>query len=428
MSYLVDTAGARRPRVLVVLDHYLPGHRAGGPIRTIAHLAEGLGQEFEFLVATADRDLGDAGPFTSVPSGPWVTVGNASVVYLPRRARTLRGWRRVLREVPFDVLYLNSVFSRNTIRILVLRALGWCPARPVLLAPRGELSPGALGLKPLRKRAYLRVARLAGLFRGLIWRASTEVERGDVLDVLTRYPDPLAWWVAAPRDRVYAGVELARLRPAPAGPVDKQPGRADLVFLSRITRKKNLDYALRVLQKVAGRVHLAIVGPAEDRDYWEACRALIARLPPNVTVAYRGAVDHEAVPGVFAAHHLFLFPTRSENFGHVIVEALCAGCPVLVSDQTPWRDLERQQAGWDLPLDAPDAYRDAVERVVAMDAVEMGRWSNGAAALGRRISEDPWALETNRQLLRLALGMSGPAAVWQNNGSDPAAPSEERAP
>ena len=67
---------------------------------------------------------------------------------------------------------------------------------------------------------------------------------------------------------------------------------------------------------------------------------LIAGLPSNVRVAYGGVVAPDEVTAVLRRHHLFFLPTHSENFGHVIVEALAAGRPALVSDRTPWTDLE----------------------------------------------------------------------------------------
>jgi glycosyltransferase involved in cell wall biosynthesis len=45
-----------------------------------------------------------------------------------------------------------------------------------------------------------------------------------------------------------------------------------------------------------------------------------------------------------------VLPTYNENFGYVILEALLAGCPVILSDQPPWRDLEARQVGWTIPL------------------------------------------------------------------------------
>ncbi len=62
-----------------------------------------------------------------------------------------------------------------------------------------------------------------------------------------------------------------------------------------------------------------------------------------------------------AQHDVLFLPTRSENFGHVIHEALSVGVPVLISDQTPWSDLEANGAGWNIALDASSEFVRAIE-------------------------------------------------------------------
>src|SRR4029077_18366186 len=120
------------------------------------------------------------------------------------------------------------------------------------------------------------------------------------------------------------------------------------VFLSRITRKKNLHIALELLQQVDGSVTFDIYGPVIDPAYWRECVAVIERMPPNVAVTYRGAIAHDDVASALSGYHFFLLPTASENFGHAIVEALAAGCPLVTSDQTPWTALRQRGIGWDL--------------------------------------------------------------------------------
>ena len=69
-------------RILTVVPNYLPGYEAGGPIRTIANMVEWFGDEFTFLIITADRDLGDTQPYTDIRVNEWQRVGKAQVCYL----------------------------------------------------------------------------------------------------------------------------------------------------------------------------------------------------------------------------------------------------------------------------------------------------------------------------------------------------------
>jgi glycosyltransferase involved in cell wall biosynthesis len=169
-----------------------------------------------------------------------------------------------------------------------------------------------------------------------------------------------------------------------------------------VDEKKNLHGAIQMLDGVRGDIRFDIYGPVTDAAYWARCQALLARLPANVRTRYHGPLSHDQVPGALAAADVFLFPTLGENFGHVIIEALVQGCPVLTSDQTPWRALAARRAGWDLPLARPSAFRDALQRLADMDDGEYRPWSAGALAMGTAHAADSQAELSNRELFRRA--------------------------
>jgi len=121
-------------------------------------------------------------------------------------------------------------------------------------------------------------------------------------------------------------------------------------------------------------------------------------LPSNIKVQYCNVVRHDQVVSVMAEYDLFFLPTLGENFGHVILEALCAGCPVLVSDQTPWRGLEEKGVGWDLPLDRPELFQSVLQKCVEMNQEEHAKWSRRAWEYGIQITQDDKVVEQNRQL------------------------------
>lgn len=374
-----------RPRILIFIDYYLPGYRGGGPIRTISNLVDHLGHLFDFSIVTRDRDLGDDRAFPDIRVNTWQGRGNARVFYRSGRM----GLVQLLRETPHDLLYLNSVFSRTTMALLMLRRLRAIPSRPTILAPRGELSPGALNLKRARKQWFLHVAQRAGLFDGLVWQASSDLERAEILQALRDHATHVAVAVDLP-PRMQGGLPRRR---------EKTPGEARVVFVSRLARKKNLHFALQVLARVEGRIVFDIYGPREDARYWSECVALLESLPSNVTATYRGDVEPAVVNELFTQYDLFLFPTLSENFGYVILEALTGGCPVLVSDTTPWRNLTERMAGWDVSLREPERFVSILQQLVAMDAAEHRRWSEGATAFAQTVANDESAVQASRLLL-----------------------------
>jgi|LSQX01.1.fsa_nt_gb glycosyltransferase involved in cell wall biosynthesis len=401
---------SRKPAVLVLSDAYLPGYKSGGPIRTLANMVEQLGDEFAFLIATRNREIHGSVPYPNCPTATWRNLGKAKVIYFSPRQWTLPMARRVVKDAKCDIIYLNSVFSTDyTICPLLLRVSHRIPPAPIILAPRGELSPGALRIKRIKKAAFLQLMLRFGLYRNVRWQATTVEEEADI----RRWFGEKALISIAPNLRSChdGAVRVPAAR--------KQSGEASIVFLSRISRMKNLDGALRLLAGVRGRVAFHIYGPEEDAAYWDECTRIIAALPNNIRVEYHGAVQNDKVPETLAAHDLFLLPTLGENFGHVLLEALLAGLPVVTSDRTPWRELTAKRVGFDLPLERPDAFQAAIQQFVDMDEARYRQWSESARRYGRQVATDPSVVEANRKLFltvlaesatgRQPLGRSSPA-------------------
>ncbi|MFC1490934.1 glycosyltransferase [Candidatus Latescibacterota bacterium] len=179
----------------------------------------------------------------------------------------------------------------------------------------------------------------------------------------------------------------------------KTSGSLNIIFLSRITPKKNLDYALNVLQNVKGSITFDIYGPIyRDKEYWEECKRIIARMPGNVSVSYKGVVNRDEIQSTFSGYHVFFFPTRGENYGHVIMESLSAGCPLLISDQTPWRGLEEKNIGWDIPLSNRNKFRFVLNQLVDMEEDEFKALKQSSINHAVEAAGDEYVLEQNRQL------------------------------
>lgn len=384
-----------RLRILVCVPHYLPGYKAGGPTQTLRNMIDWLGDEFDFSLLTADRDLGDQHAYSSVAINCWQPVGKAKVCYLSPAERRLKRWRQRLNELEYDILYLNSFWHRDSRQALWLQRMGLVRRVPVIVAPRGEFSPGALQLKHLKKQLYLSLARMFGLWNNVLWHASTNKEAENIRSAI------------GSEARIYCAVDLMpKSIDSSSGCVlrSKQPGAARIVLLGRVSRMKNVDYALRVLAQVRGDVDFRVLGPREDREYDAQCAALAEQLPPGVRATMLGGMPPDDVGRELAAAHLMFLPTRGENFGHAIIEALRAGCPVLISDQTPWHGLEEDRAGWVLPLDEAERFRAVVQQVIDMPEPEWSEWSAGARRFGERFACNPAHVEANRQLFLRAAG------------------------
>lgn len=385
----------RKRRILCFTSYFLPGFKSGGPLRSLLHLQEWLRDEYEFWLVTRNRDLGDEVPYAAVATRQWLPVGNARVWYLSAPHWLPGPIRRALREAQPDLLYFHSSFDFClTIVPLLMRRFGLLPRRiPVLIAPRGEFSEGARSIKQLKKNVFLFFARALDLYGNVTWHATKDEEAAQIRAL---WGDRVRVAIAPNLpSRIFSEVQTNRQ--------PKQPGALRLVFLSRISRMKNLDGALQMLSGVTVPVTFDIYGTREDPAYWAECSQLIDKLPANVVGTYRGVVPPEAVLPTLAGYDAFLLPTLGENFGHVILEALLAGCPVVLSDRTPWRNLAASRAGFDLGLDQPARFQQAIERLAVMGAEEFTAWSGSARAFGLQYSNNPELVAQTRSMLAAAL-------------------------
>jgi len=386
-----------KPTILLLADYFAPAYKAGGPIRSLSNLVAGLGDEFDFLVLTRNRDLGDARPFPDIEPNRWLARAGHRACYLAPTRNLPGAIRRALRDASFDLVYLNSFFSPFSISFLSLRRLGLVARVPVVLTPRGELAPGALALKAPRKRAYLRAAGWLGLHDDLVWQATSDAERADIrrvahgaIRIVANVPD------AAP-----AGHGYSEHRP------QKRPGAARFVFLGRIARNKNVEYALRLLPRLCGDLTFDVYGTSEDPAYLGQLRALAARLPTNVRCAFPGPVRPDEVHRTLDGYQFFLYPSFHESFGHGILEAMLVGLPVMISDGTFWTGLAEQGAGFDVPLLDERLFEARLQQLVDLDDAAYRRLCESTSRFARSHVERSTAADDSRRLFREALAEPG---------------------
>jgi len=390
-----DDAHAK-PTILVLAQHYLPSERAGGGLRTIVNMIERLSDEFRFRVITTDRDIGDSTPYTSVTIDAWNQTGPAEVFYASPRRLGLGGLRRVVRESRSDVVYLNSFFSPIGAKYLFLRRVGLVQRRPMIVAPEGELAPDALNQKRTKKRLYRLTANFMGLYRDVLWKASTDYEA----TAIRQHVSVTREIRMAPN---MSPLPHEIIRAADPRKPRKRPGELQLVFLSRIVLIKNLKWVLESIAGLSGRVVLDVYGPTEDQHYWAVCCELIRQMPSNISVNYCGAVPARQVPETFARYQFMILPTLGESFGHVVIEALAAGSPVIISNRTPWLNLQEKNIGWDLPLEDSTAWQDILQNCVAMDNVRYQAMSESAQRFASEWLRAPEIQEQTAAVLREAL-------------------------
>jgi glycosyltransferase involved in cell wall biosynthesis len=369
-----------KKRVLVFIDWFLPGDKAGGPVRSVANLIAHLSQEYEFAVITRDTDYTERTPYSGVLSDTWNdTPYGARVYYISEEQLTRETISRLLKETAYDHVYLNGIWSQPFTRWPLEYLRGNKKHVPVTIAVRGMLAPSAMAIKRLKKKTFLAFAKLNGFFDNVTFHATTDQEREEVKSVFGKNAVVhVAGNLPRKNDFTIQQATEARIH-----------GAVRLVSVARIAPEKNTLFAINVLAEVKATVTFDVWGACYDTAYYEQCQLAVADLPKHITVNFHGPLDSGKIAETLADADALFLPTRGENFGHIILEAMQCGLPVLISDQTPWKELEQQLAGWDLPLDNPKAFAEIIDRLAQISNEEMLRWKNGALLSAKRYTEDP---------------------------------------
>lgn len=346
-------------KILILMAGFLPGKKYGGPPVSIDNFCS-LMNEFDCYIVTRNHDLGDNTIYRDLEDG-WNNRGNCKVLYVADSDYKKSTFEKVINEIQPNIIYLQGVFQSC---ILPCLQLAKKHGISILLAPRGELCTGALSIKKWKKIPYIEGLKSLGVVKNIYWQSTSDEETESIKKLMK-----------ANDDSIYRLDNIPSIPKKEYQRKQKTVGIGRFVFLSRIHPKKNLLSAIKYFIDIRGQVQFDIYGPIEDEDYWKACQEQIKRLPYNVVAVYKGIVSHDEVHEEFSQYDAFLFPTFSENYGHVIAESLIVGTPVIISDQTPWRDLEKAKAGWDLSLQREELFKESIQRIVNMDETEYNELS-----------------------------------------------------
>ena len=338
------------------MGRYLPGYKDGGPVRSTQNLVEQLGKEYDIRVAAYDRDVGDTQQYPNIKLYSWNRVGNGLVYYIPEEGFTCKVLQELAAQV--DIVYLWGCFNSYTIKVLLLKRLKIIKPN-VAIAGMGLFSPKAFQIKYWKKKTVTTIMNFLGLFQNVYWSATSELEVQEIRHEV---------WSKS--SQFYIAEDLPRKVDESLIEKTKLLDELNIVWISRIAPKKNLKAAIHILNNTKAKIKFTIYGPVFDQEYWNRCQQELSRLPENIQWEYKGSVDSEQVVSTLMQYHVFLFPTLGENYGHVIQESLSAGCPCLLSDQTPWKDLEENGAGYVFPLEKKSCFVKVLEKYAAMDQEE----------------------------------------------------------
>lgn len=462
-------------KILIFIDWFVPGYKAGGPISSNANLVDHLGNSFEFYVLTRDTDYCETTPYPTVQSDAWNKLPNgANVYYISTHKLGFRNLIKVCQSVEFDCVYINGIYSLY-FSLFPLLYFKYFTRKKVIVSSRGMLSDHTFSSKKGKKKLFYALARFTGLYKGITFHATNENEADQI------------------RKNVgFKGIIKVAPNLPPKGHVvsdrniSKHPGVLRLISIARVSPEKNTLYALEVIEKWSTvhspqstkktedrgqrteeaqsgadnlrletlnlelttsyklpatsykqrATHLTfdLYGTIYSQDYWNQCEQVIRRLPANITVNFCGPLEKEKIPATLQQYHFLFMPSQGENYGHAIVESFLAGCPVIISDRTPWRGLREVQSlkfkvqsldneteiccppsethnlkpetlnlkptgiGWDLPLEEPEQFVKVMDYCAWMGQETYETMRTRTALYGKEISNNASVLLANRQL------------------------------
>lgn len=366
---------------------------ASGPSYSVPRLAQAVAaaQQQDVVLATLDRGTG-ARDLGAVTHRAFTQSG------FPRKlgvSRPMRAWLGKARANEISLIHSHGLWMMPNIYPARAAARAGIPH---VVAPRGTLDPAALVYSARVKQVVRWLGQDAALKGATAFHATSEDEASHIRAQGLRQPIVL----------LPNGIDI------PEGTRPARGARRTLLYLGRLHEKKGLDMLLQAwtaLEPAHPDWDLRIVGTGSKA--FEAGLAEDVARRGLTRVKLLGPVYAGAKLDTFQHADLFVLPTRGENFGMVVAEALAAGTPVVTTTGAPWSGLQEHRAGWWCAPQAP-AIEAALAQALAADAATLaGMGARGTAWMTAAYGWD----EIGARLVR--------AYTWLQQGLDRAGPAPD---
>jgi glycosyltransferase involved in cell wall biosynthesis len=293
-------------------------------------------EDFSFYILTRNTDYCSKKPYTSVEYNKWIKHSeNTKVYYLSEEYLSGLHIENIILNIHPDVLYINGIYSKF-FSVLPLKLANKHNIKHIVAA-RGMLSPHALAIKKLKKNIFLTLMNLKKQYQHTTFHATQDDEAQHIEKVIKHYNE-IKIIPNMPRPLLNKPTEY----------IPKKQGEVKMVYLGRIAKEKGTIEALQALKKCSGYLIFDIYGTIYDQDYWEKCKEEINTFPDYINVTYRGNLNSEEVLTTLKKYHALLLFSSGENYGHAIVESFLARRPVVISQHTPWKNLQEKNMGYDI--------------------------------------------------------------------------------
>jgi glycosyltransferase involved in cell wall biosynthesis len=309
-------------------------------------------QDYEIVVITSNTEFGEKESINVIPN-TWQDFenGKAKVIYLSKEHANAFYIKKLIENINPAKIFVNGIYS-----IPFSIAPAFFFPKKTIMHVRGMLHPGALAQKAFKKKLFLTGIKLLGLHKKITFCVSDSKEKEFTQIVFGQH----------------SKIAIAQNFPASfeaMESIDKNIGEIKLISIALISAMKNHALVLEAFALVKSDIIWDIYGPIKDPKYWEKCKELIAKLPSNITVTYKGEINPTQVYHTLHTYHFFILPSESENFGHALYEAMIAAKPIITSYNTPWNFLNENNAGYNVEL-SPASLATAIENAASLNQNE----------------------------------------------------------
>jgi glycosyltransferase involved in cell wall biosynthesis len=354
-------------KIFISIPWFDPAFKAGGPVQSIVNLVNSYQENVEYYIFCNDKDV-DGSELKIDFFNKWVEYNKHTKVFYNQSVFPFFLMKKEMKIIKPDVLFIIGIFSIpfNIFPLL----LSIVPQK--ILSVRGMLHPGALSQKKFKKKIFINFLKLINIKNRVNFHSTDQSEKEYILN---NFGNDSSVYIAGNYPRQLNNNQINKRF--------KEKGKLNLISLALISPMKNHKIVLQALLECTGEIEYYILGAIKDHSYWKDCLQIIEKMPANIKVIIQGEIPPANITAYISHSDVMIMPSKSENFGHSIIESLYMGKPVITSNFTPWNELKQNNAGLNVNI-LVDDIKNAINYFVDMSDEEYRNYATSSITYAKK--------------------------------------------
>lgn len=249
---------------------------------------------------------------------------------------------------------------------------------PYIITPRGMLEPWIMEQNPWKKRLGMFFYQRNDLNKAKLIHATCSMEKTNIQKLGIKNTIKI----------ISNGIEISKFSPIrPTKVINPRK----ILFLSRIHKKKGIEFLINAWSKIDGKLKqnwvIEIVGNG-DPDYIALLKQIIIENELESEITILPPIFSNNKLRAFRESSIFVLPSYSENFGIVVAEALASFTPVITTTGTPWEELKTHNSGWWIEI-GTNPLLESLEKAITLSDEEILKMGEN----GRKLVEKNYSIE-----------------------------------